>query len=72
MYLSSKAYMESEIINTGLTSINLYQNRYTAGDTGVLKYRSGSSVSDCQSASWQTYSGSFTSSGYTQVRVEGS
>lgn len=37
----------------------------------ILKYRSGSSVVDCQGSAWQTYSGSFTSLGYTQVRVEG-
>jgi hypothetical protein len=72
MYLSSTAYMESEVVNTGANSIDLYQNKYSGGDTGVLKYRSGSSVVDCQASAWQTYSGSFTSSGYTQVRVEGS
>jgi hypothetical protein len=72
LYLSSTAYMESEIVNTGANSIDLYQNKYSAGDTGVLKYRSGSTVIDCQEAAWQTYSGSFSSLGYTQVRVEGS
>jgi hypothetical protein len=67
--LSSLAYMESEVVNTGVNSIDLYQNRYSVGDTGVLKYRSGSSVVDCESATWQAYSGSFTSLGYAQIRV---
>ena len=72
MYLSSLSYMESEVVNTGANSIDLYQNRYSGGDTGVLKYRSGSTVVNCQAAEWQVYSGSFASLGYTQVRVEGS
>jgi hypothetical protein len=68
--LSSQAYMESEIVNTGANSINLYQNRYTGGNTGVLKYRSGSTVVNCQAAEWETYSGSFASLGYAQIRME--
>jgi hypothetical protein len=68
--LSSQAYMESEIVNTGANSIQLLQNKYSGGDTGILKYRSGSNVVNCQAAGWQTYSGSFASLGYTQLRIE--
>jgi hypothetical protein len=71
MYLSSLGYMESEVVNTGANSIDLYQNRYSSGNTGILKYRSGSSVVDCQAGTWLSYTGSFASLGYTQVRVEG-
>lgn len=68
--LSSGNYMQSEIVNTGSNSITLLQNKYTAGDSGTLRYRSGSTVTNCEAAEWQAYSGSFASTGYAQIRVE--
>jgi hypothetical protein len=68
--LSSGNYMQSEIVNTGTNSIQLLQNKYTGGDTGILKYRSGSNVVNCEAAGWENYSGSFASLGYTQLRIE--
>lgn len=68
--LSTGNYMQSEIVNTGANSIQLLQNRYSGGDTGILKYRSGSNVINCEAAGWEIYSGSFASFGYTQIRVE--
>lgn len=68
--LSSGNYMESEIINTGANWLSITKDKYGGSNISILKYRSASSVSDCQNASWQTYSGSFSSGGYTQIRLE--
>lgn len=68
--LSTGNYLESEVINSGINSITLTKNKYGGNNTSILYYRTGSSVAACQEASWQTYSGSFASTGYSQIRVE--
>lgn len=67
---STGSYMESEIVYTDAIKVDLMQNKYGSGDTSLLKHRSGSDVASCQEASWQTYSGSFVSDGYVQIRTE--
>jgi hypothetical protein len=68
--LSTGNYMQSEIVNTGANRIELFQNKYDLSGSGLLKYRSGSNVANCEAAEWQSYTGSFASTGYTQIRVE--
>jgi len=68
--LSTGNYMQSEIVNTGANRIELFQNKYDLSASGLLKYRSGSNVVNCEAAEWQSYTGSFVSTGYAQIRVE--
>jgi hypothetical protein len=63
-------YMVSEVVNTGATHYTLALNQYAAGDTVTVKYRTGASSAACQAASYSTYSGSFLSEGFVQVRLE--
>ena len=63
-------YMESEVVNTGVVDVALFQNLYAAGDNVTLKYRHGATQEDCEAAGWSAYSGQFTSLGYVQVRIE--
>lgn len=68
--LCSGEYMISEVVETGVIEVTLLQNNYGSGDTVLLQYRHGASISDCQSASWNTYTVPFISLGFVQVRVE--
>jgi hypothetical protein len=68
--LQSGQYMESEVVITGLVTIQLLQNTYRAGDTVTLKYRHGADVTACLAASYSTYSAPFMSLGYVQIRLE--
>lgn len=63
-------YMESEIVNTGVNMIQILQNAYGSGDTGTMKYRTGTTQSECESAGWSNYSAPFLSDGYVQLRIE--
>lgn len=62
--------MESELIDTGVTSITLLQNNYAAGDTVTMKYRHGASQAACLAAEWTIYTTYFNSDGFVQIRVE--
>jgi hypothetical protein len=68
--LLSGQYMESEICDTGIKSVILKQNFYIAGDTILLRYRHGTTPANCTIASWNTYSSSFVSLGYVQIRID--
>ena len=68
--LDDAEYLESEVVDSGVGTRTIALNNYNSGDTCVIKYRTGASVSACQAASWSTYSGSFESTGYVQVRIE--
>jgi len=68
--LDSTEYMVSEVVNTGIKTVQLLQNTYAAGDTVTLKYRHGADEATCLAAGWNTYSTPFISLGYIQVRVE--
>lgn len=63
-------YMESEVVNTGIKTVELLQNYYGTGDAVILRYRTGDSEVNCQAASWQVYTNSFLSDGYVQIRVD--
>lgn len=68
--LNAGEYMVSEIVNTGAYTVTLFQNHYDGtGDNVTLEYRHADSEGDISSASYNTYSGSFTSLGYVQIRV---
>ena len=62
--------MESEVIVTGTITVELLQNNYAAGDTVLLRYRTGASEAACLAASWSNYTVPFGSLGYVQVRLE--
>lgn len=63
-------HLESEIVAVSGT-VEIALNRYAAGDAADVMYRTGASSAACRAASWQPYTGPFTSSGYVQVRVGG-
>lgn len=64
-------YMESNVVNTGISTIELDQNHYNpAGDALLLKYRTADTEGNCLSAAWNIYTVPFVSLGYVQVRVE--
>jgi Ca2+-dependent lipid-binding protein len=68
--LGSGTYMQGEIVNTGITHVELLQNHYKPNGTVTLKYRHGATQEDCLAADWNLYSDPFVSLGYVQVRVE--
>jgi hypothetical protein len=68
--LQNTEYLESELVNTGSTTVQLLQNVYDSGDSGALYYKTGSDVAACQADSWHAYSAPFVSLGYVQVRVQ--
>jgi len=67
--LESGEYMISEIVDTGLQTVALYQNQYQPGDDVNLDYRHGATPNACAVASWNDYSVPFVSLGYVQIRV---
>ena len=69
-FTAAGQYMESETVLTGAVMIQLLQNAYGSGDSGVMKYRTGATQVECEGASWVAYSAPFLSDGYVQLRVE--
>ena len=67
--LEATEYMISEIVHTGAIDVEVLYNEYAAGDAIDLDYRTGATPAACVAAGWNNYAGSFTSSGYVQVRV---
>ncbi len=63
-------YMESEVDETDIKTVELLQNNYAAGDTVLMRYRHGASEVDCLAASWINYTVPFVSLGFVQVRME--
>jgi hypothetical protein len=67
-------YMISEVVNTGLKTVEIDQNYYDdTGDNIKLSYRHGATENDCQAAVWIDYSTPltpFASLGYVQVMIE--
>lgn len=61
--------MVSEIVETGETTVVLSQNKYVAGDTVTIQYRHGATYEDCEAASYNAYSTSFTSLGFVQIKI---
>lgn len=69
--MSTGEYMESEVVNTGVQTVELLQNNYDpGGDTILLRYRHGNSQANCLLAAWNNYVAPFVSLGYVQVRIE--
>jgi hypothetical protein len=68
--LDAGEYMVSEVVNTGLFTVQLLYNNYAAGDEITLKYRHGATEGDCLAAAWNDYTVPFDSLGYVQARVE--
>jgi hypothetical protein len=63
-------YMISEVVNTGVRTIELLQNNYDpAGDDVNLDYRHGATEVDCLAAAWNDYSVPFVSLGFVQIRL---
>ena len=63
--------MESEVVQTGTYTVEIYQNKYDiTGDDVQLRYRHGISEAACLGAVYQDYTVPFTSLGFVQVRVE--
>ena len=52
-------------------NVAMTRNFYIAGDDATLKYRHGETQVACEAASWNSYTGSFVSLGYVQIRLEG-
>ncbi len=60
----------SSVIHTGAIKIECVQNKYGSGDTFTdVKYRHGTTQAECEVASWNDYTGSFTSLGYVQFKL---
>ncbi len=69
--LSTGEYMESEVVNTGVQTVELLQNNYDpSGADVLLRYRHGNSEANCLAAAWNNYIGTFVSLGYVQIRLE--
>jgi phage-related minor tail protein len=63
--------MESEVVQTGTYTVEIYQNKYDpSGDDVTLRYRHGADEAACLAAAYQDYTIPFTSLGFVQVRVE--
>jgi len=70
MEISSGELMVSEVVNTGTGFVSLSQNVYdTSGDDAIMEYRHGATEGDCTSDTWKTYTGTFTSLGYAQIKL---
>ena len=68
--LNAGEYMISEAVNMGAGStIQILQNNYASGSTTTLEYRQGSTSAECGTAAFASYSGTFTCSGFVQIRV---
>jgi hypothetical protein len=63
-------YMISEVVNTGVRTVELLQNNYDpAGDDVNLDYRHGATEVDCLAAAWNDYTVTFVSLGFVQIRL---
>jgi hypothetical protein len=63
-------YMISEVVNTGIRTVKLLQNKYGVGGDNVnLDYRHGATEVDCEVASWNDYTIPFVSLGYVQIKL---
>lgn len=69
--LNAGEYMISETVYTGIKTIELDQNHYSAGDTATMKYRTGTTQVECEAAGWTTYTVPFVSANYVQVYLYG-
>jgi hypothetical protein len=68
--LESTEYMISEVVDTGVDTVSLYQNLYDgSGDNVDMDYRHGATEAACEAASWNNYTVPFSSLGYVQVRM---
>jgi len=69
--LNTTEYMISDVVYTGVRTVELDQNHYDpSGDTVKLSYRHGDTQVACEAAAWNDYTVPFVSLGYVQVRVE--
>ena len=63
-------YMVSEVVNTGVRTVELLQNNYDiTGDDVNLDYRHGATEVACEAAAWNDYSVPFVSLGFVQIRL---
>jgi hypothetical protein len=62
--------MYSEMVDTGINTVQLLQNEYAAGDDVILRYRHGATPNQCAVAAWNLYAVPFVSLGYVEVQVE--
>ena len=62
-------YMDSEVVDTGVTTIEILINVYAAGDVVSILYRHGNSEANCLAADWDFYVAPFESLGYVQIRL---
>jgi hypothetical protein len=71
LVIQERQYMISEVVDTeGVMNVEILLNVYGAGDTLPLLYRTGNSVVNCQSASWNLYPGTpVTSQGFIQLKI---
>jgi hypothetical protein len=65
-------YMQSAEYELGLGSYAITANKYRAGGTPIIKYKTASTSAGIAGASLLTFSGSFSSLGWIQVRLEAS
>jgi len=68
--LNAGEYMESDLVITAITHIQLTKNKYQAGDPVLMRYRTGATDAACLLAAWTDYTVPFDSLGYVQIRVE--
>ncbi len=67
--LCSGEYLDSEVVDTGSNTVRLQANKYAAGDTVTIQYRTAVSYAACLAAAWSPYTTPFTSLGYSQARI---
>jgi hypothetical protein len=67
--LSAGENLVSEVVDTGVKTIELEDNVYNTGDTPTIEYRHGATQVACEAASWNSYSAPFLSLGYVQIRL---
>ena len=68
--LYSGTYLESEVVAVSGT-IAFTRDKYTAGSGSITsKYKTGTTEANCLADSWHTFTTSFTSTGYIQIRIE--
>lgn len=56
--------------NTGAVEVEITYDQYDTGlGSGSIEYRTGATRVTCEAASWNAYTGHFTSLGWVQIRV---
>jgi hypothetical protein len=68
--LHSGEYMVSEMVETGVKTVELDQNHYDAGDNVKLSYRNGATPANCDIDAWHNYIAPFLSEGYVRIRLD--